>query len=543
MHFAFRTALAFALSLSIPATCRAASLKYPATARTNQTDNYHGTVVEDPFRWLEDDNSAATKAWVEEENRVTFGYLDKIKDRSTIRARLKQVWDYERFGVPSKHGSRYFFSKNNGLQNQSVLFVAESLDAEPRVLLDPNALSTDGTVALTTLAITEDGNLMAYGLATSGSDWQEWKVRDVKTAQDLPDVIKWVKFASASWTRDGKGFFYSRYDAPDESTRLTKANYFHKLYYHKLGTPQDQDELIYHRPDQKEWNFGGVVSDDGKYLIIESSQGTSPKRRVFYRKLDQPGAEVVPLLTDFDAAYSFIDNDGPVFWFRTDLDAPRGRIIAIDTTKPERANWREIIPQAAETMTTCGTVNDQFIVSYLKDAHSQVKGFDLQGKLVREVALPGIGSAGGFGGQRSDRETFYSYMGYTVPGTIYRYDATTGQSTVFRAPKVDFDAAKFETRQVFYRSKDGTQVPMFLVHKKGLKLNGRNPVYLYGYGGFNISLTPSFSPRSSCGWRWAGSTPCPTCAAAASTDANGISRGPRPENKTSSTISLRRRSG
>ena len=471
-----------------------ATLQYPVTPRTNHTDTYHGVAVSDPYRWLEDDNAAPTKAWVEEQNKVTFGYLREIKEGAAIRARLKQVWDYERYGVPTRRGGRYFFSRNDGLQNQSVLYVAESLEAEPRVLLDPNQLSPDGTVALTSFAISDDGDRMAYGLSVSGSDWQEWRVREVKTGRDQPDVVKWVKFSGASWSKDGKGFFYSRYDAPDESTRLTKANYFHKLYYHRLGTPQVQDELIYHRPDQKEWNFAGTVTDDGQYLVIESSQGTSPKRRVFYRELAKPGSEARPLLTEFDAAYKFIDNDGPLFWFQTDLDAPRGRVIGIDVTKPERQDWREVIPQAAETLTRCSTINNQLVASYLKDARSQVKIFDLAGRFVREVDLPGIGSAAGFAGKRTDQETFYSFTGFTVPGTIYRYDPVAGRSTVFRQPKVDFDPNVYETKQVFYRSKDGTQVPMFVTHKKNLPLNGRHPTYLYGYGGFNISLTPNFSP-------------------------------------------------
>ena len=468
-------------------------LKYPVTAKATQVDVYHGVAVADPYRWLEDDNSPQTKAWVEAENKVTFAWLESIPQRPTIKARLTKLWNYERYGVPFKQGGRYFISRNDGLQNQSVLYTLTSLEATPVVLLDPNKLSTDGTVALGGYAISDDGNLMAYGLSASGSDWQEWKVRDVRTGQDLPDLVKWVKFSGASWTKDGKGFFYSRYDEPTEATKLTKANYFHKLYYHRLGAPQSDDQLVYHRPDQKEWNFHGHATDDGRYLVISSSQGTDPKRRVFYQDLQKADAPVVPLLADFDAAYDFIDNDGPVFWFRTDLNAPRGRIIAIDITKPERANWKEIIPHAPETIVGVNVVADQFIVSYLKDARSQVKMFALHGRPVREVALPGLGSAGGFGGKRSDTETFYSFTSYTVPGVIYRYDPRTGASTVFRQPKVDFDPAAFETKQIFFTSKDGTRVPMFITHRQGLALDGRNPTLLYGYGGFNIPLTPGFS--------------------------------------------------
>ena len=469
------------------------AMKYPVTATTNQVDVYHGVRIADPYRWLEDDNSPETKAWVQAQNAVTFAWLAQIPERAALKQRLTQLWNYERYGVPHKQGGRYFFSRNDGLQNQSVLYTQAALGAPPVVLLDPNQLSADGTVALAGYAISDDGHLMAYGLSASGSDWEEWRVRDVRTQQDLPDVVKWVKFSGASWTKDGAGFYYSRYDEPAEAAKLTKANYFHKLYYHRLGTPQSADRLVYHRPDQKDWGFQGTVTDDGCYLVITSTQGTDPKNRVFVQDLRQPGAPVVPLLTAFDADYSFIDNDGPVFWFRTDLAAPRGRIVAIDITRPARDQWRELIPQTGDTLAGANVVGGQFVVSYLHDAHSQVKLFDLAGKFLREVELPGLGSAGGFGGRRKDEETFYSFTSFTVPGVIYRFDLRTGASTVFRQPRVAFDPARFETRQIFYTSKDGTRVPMFITHRKGLALDGRNPTVLYGYGGFGIPLTPMFS--------------------------------------------------
>ena len=474
-----------------------AAVKYPATTRTNQVDTYHGTVVPDPYRWLEDDHAPATKSWVEDQNKVTFAYLQQIPQRDAIKRRLTKLWNYERFGVPFKEGGRYFISKNDGLQNQGVLYTMASLDGELKLLLDPNKLSTDGTVALSSFAVSDDGNLLAYGLSTAGSDWQEWKVRDVRTGEDLSDRLQWVKFSGASWTKDGRGVFYSRYDEPNEASKLTKANYFHKLYFHRLGTPQSEDRLVYHRPDHKDWGFHGSVTDDGRYLIITVSQGTDPKNRIYYQDLSAPAATVVELLDDFDASYGFIENDGPVFWFLTDLNAPRGRVIAIDVTKPARANWKELIPQAAEKLQTVSVLNDQFTADYLKDAHSQVKVFDLTGRFIRDVQLPGIGTVGGFGGKRTDRETFYVFTSYTTPGTIYRHDLTTGVSTVFRAPKVDdFDPTAYETSQVFYQSKDGTRVPMFITHKKGLKLDGKNPTLLYGYGGFGNSLTPAFSVSS-----------------------------------------------
>jgi prolyl oligopeptidase len=471
-------------------------MTYPPTRTTNQVDTYHGVAVADPYRWLEDDNAPETQAWVVEQNKVTAAFLGRIPTLPAIKERLTKLWNYERYGFPSRHGGRYFFSKNNGLQNQSVLYWQPSLDAVPTMLLDPNTLSPDGTVALSGLSVSEDGQRLAYGLSTAGSDWQEWRVREVATGADLPDVIRWVKFSRASWTKDGKGFFYSRYDEPNEATRLTKVNYFQKLYFHRLGTAQAEDKLIYERPDQKEWGFGGHVTDDGRYLIISVSRGTDPKNCVFYLDLADPQAKVVELLPHFQADFNFIEHDGPVFWFRTDLDAPRGRLIAININHPERANWRELVPQSAATLTGVSVVNHQFFAEYLQDAASAVRVFALDGRPIREVALPGLGSAGGFDGRPGDTETFYSFTSYTVPGRIYRYDATTGTSTVWQEPKVDFQPDRYETKQVFFRSKDGTRVPMFITHLKGLKLDGRNPTVLYGYGGFNISLTPGFSPAN-----------------------------------------------
>ncbi len=466
---------------------------YPRTVKTNLVETLNGLSVADPYRWLEDDNSAATKAWVEAQNKVTFGYLEKLPARQKLKERLTELWNYERYGVPFKEGGRYFYTRNDGLQNQSVLYVAETLEAEPRVLLDPNGLSKDGTVSLSGYTISEDGNLMAYGLSSGGSDWQEWKVRDVRTGKDLADELKWVKFSGASWTKDGKGFYYSRYDAPKEGEQLKGVNYFQKLYYHRIGAKQSEDRLVYERPDQKEWGFGGSVTEDDRYLAIHVWQGTSPKNRFFYQDLQAKGGKVVELLKENDASYDFVGNVGTTFYFQTDLDAPRSRLIAIDITKPARANWQEVIPQGQDTLRSVDFVNNQFIAQYLKDARSVVKVFSREGKPVREVALPGIGTAGGFNGKRGDTETFYFFSSYTVPGTTYRYDLKTGKSTLFREPKVKFNPAEFETKQVFYTSKDGTRVPMFITHKKGLELNGKNPTYLYGYGGFNISLTPSFA--------------------------------------------------
>ena len=477
----------------IAAQNQGGKLAYPETKQVDQVDDYHGTKVADPYRWLENLDSDETRAWVEAQNKLTFAYLKEIPAREQIKQRLTKLWNYERYSIPFKEGGRYFYSKNNGLQNQSVLYTTTSLESEGKVLLDPNTLSSDGTVALTSYRISEDGKLMAYGLAQAGSDWQEWRVRDIETGKDLPDQIKWVKFSGASWTKDGKGFFYSRYDEPKEGIKMSGANYFQKLYYHKVGSSQSEDVLIYERPDQKEWLFNGFVTDDGRYLIINASKGSSDKNNIYYKDLQSKDATVVKLLDEGDANYGVIDNDGPVFWLRTDLDAPRGRIIAIDIRKPERQNWKEILPQAAETLQNVSVVGNMFVASYLKDARTEIKVLTLDGKLVRQVQLPGIGSAGGFGGRRSDKETFYGFTSYTTPTTIYRYDMATGKSSVFRAPKVDFNPADYETKQVFYASKDGTRVPMFITYKKGLKLDGSNPTLLYAYGGFNVSQTPGFS--------------------------------------------------
>lgn len=469
-----------------------AALTYPKVKTVDQVDELHGVKVADPYRWLEDLDSPETAAWVAAQNEVTFRFLGEIPARERIKERMTKLWDFERYGLPFKEGGRYFYSKNDGLQAQSVFYVLDSLDGEPRVLIDPNKLSEDGTVALAGLSISEDGKRMAYGLSTAGSDWVEYRVRDIDTGRDLDDHLKWIKFSGASWTKDGQGFYYSRFDEP-KGDQLKDTNYYQKLWYHKLGTAQVDDKLVYSRPDQKEWGFAGEVTEDGQYLVITITQGTERKNRVYFQDLATGDGQTIELLNDFDAQYGFINNDGPVFWFFTDLDAPRGRVIAIDTRQPERANWKEIIPQAAETLDGVTLVNDTFIAHYLKDAYTQVRMFDLRGQHVRDVALPGVGTAGGFGGKRRDTETFYSYTSFNMPNTIYRYDMPSGASSVYRQPQVDFDPAQYTTQQVFYNSKDGTRIPMFITHKKNIQLDGHNPTMLYGYGGFNASMTPYFS--------------------------------------------------
>ncbi len=479
-------------SMSV-AAAPAPRLSYPEVKKVDQVDDYHGTKVADPYRWLENGSSEETRAWIEAENKVTFDYLNQIPQRKQIRERLTKLWNYERYSVPSMKGGRYFFTRNNGLQNQSVLYTARTLSEEPKVVLDPNTMSKDGTVALSDYDISHDGKVIVYGTAMSGSDWTEWRVREIDTGKDLADHIKWVKFSNAAFTADGKGFYYSRYDEPKAAGMLRDKVQFHKLYYHQLGTPQAQDVLVYDRPDHGDWNIRGFVTDDGKYLIINLNTGTDRKNRVYYKDLTAKKAPVVKLLDEFDASYGFIDNVGPVFYFDTDLDAPNERVIAIDTRKPARANWKAIIAEAKEPISGINLLNNMFVATYLKDARSMVKVYDMKGKPVREVGLPGLGTVSGFGGKRTSTETFYSFNSFTAPSAVYRYDMRTGASTIFRQPKVDFNPADYETRQVFFTSKDGTKVPMFISYKKGLKLDGNNATYLHGYGGFNVSQTPTFS--------------------------------------------------
>ncbi len=464
---------------------------YPPAPKSEQSDDYHGTKVADPYRPLENADSEETKKWIEAENKLTFDFLAQVPERKKINQRLTALWDYEKYGVPYREGGHFFFTKNTGLQNQSVLYSASALPGEPRALLDPNTLSKDGTTALTGTDVSHDGKLLAYGLAMAGSDWQEWKVREIGSGKDREDTIKWVKFSSASWNRDGSGFFYSRYDEP-AADQLKAPNYFHKLYFHRLGTPQAEDKLVYERPDQKEWGFAGEVTEDGNYLIITVWEGTEPKNRIFYKTLTGEDKPVVELLNKRDAEYVFLGNDGPVFWFRTTLEAPRGRIVAIDTAKPESIT--ELVPQSEDKLAEANVVGDRFVANYLKDAHSLVRLFQLTGKPAGEIPLPGLGTASGFTGKRADTETFYSYVSYTEPPTVFRYDLKSGKSAPLFRPKVDFKSADYVTEQVFYQSKDGTRVPMFLTYKKGLEKNGNNPTLLYGYGGFDISLTPGFKP-------------------------------------------------
>ncbi len=484
--------------------------RYPVARVADQVDDYHGTKVADPYRWLEDLDSDETRAWVEAENQVTFGYLESIPERPAIRAHLETLWNFERWGTPSEHGGRYFFSKNDGLQNQSVYYWADKLDAEPKLLLDPNTLSADGTTAVSSMSISDDGKLLAYALADAGSDWNRWKVMEVETGKQRPDLIEWSKFTGVAWNHTNTGFFYGAYDAPKQGDEYEGVNLNQKLFFHQLGDQQAADELVYADPEHPEWQFSGTVSEDGKYLIIDVSVGTDVRNMLYFLPLvaksteaPKPPAEgkpseVVKLLPDLEATYSFLGNQGSKFLLFTNLDAPRGRVIEIDTKTAKssaRANWKELIPQTENTLQSVSYVGGKLIANYLVDAKSRIDVYSRKGKLEKTLDLPEpISTVYGFGGKHDAKQSFYGLMSFTRPYTVYRYDIAKGTSELWKQPKLSFDPERYTTQQVFYTSKDGTKIPMFVVHRKDLTPTGDLPTYLYGYGGFNISLTPRFSP-------------------------------------------------
>jgi prolyl oligopeptidase len=472
-------------------------LRYPAARKVEQTDDYFGTKVSDPYRWMEDD-SAELKTWIDAENEVTQSYLAQVPVRETMQRRLMELINFERYTAPERRGTRYFYSHNSGLQNQNVLYWQEGLEGEPKVLLDPNTFSADGTVAISGISITDDGSLAAYSIADAGSDWMKWHVRNVTTGEDLADVVEWSKFSGAAWKKDGSGFFYARYDQPaadaSDAEALKTANYFHKIYFHQLGTPQSEDELIFHRPDDGELNLGAVVTEDGRYLVIHQSKGTNPNNELAVQDLHDSKKPLLRLIDSPDATYAPINNDGALFWLLTTLDAPNGKVISIDLNHPGREHWKTVIPESMNKLSDISIIDNTFIANYLADAQSRVELVGLDGSPIGQLPLPAIGTVYGFGGLRNDTETFYQFSNFTTPGTTYRLDMKTRQSTLFRQPKLLFDPALYETTQIFTASKDGTRVPMFISHKKGLALDSTAPTLLYAYGGFNISLMPEFSP-------------------------------------------------
>ncbi|MCE4537746.1 prolyl oligopeptidase family serine peptidase [Pelomonas sp. P7] len=490
------TLSALTLAAVFATSAQAQGLAYPATRKVDQTDTYHGTAVADPYRWLEDDNSAETKAWVAAQNEVTDKYLAAMPQRLPTRRIYTELYNFERFGIPFSEGGRYFWSRNDGLQQQNVIYTAKSLQDKPVVALDPNLLSKDGTVALSGLVPSRDGKLLAYGTAGAGSDWQTWKVRDLATGQDLADRLEWVKFSNAAWTADGKGFFYARYDAPKEGEKLTGANYFQKLYYHRLGTAQAEDVLVVENRDDKEWGFGAEVSDDGRLLLINVWKSAGSKNGLLVLPLPKgafAGGKPQPVTLDFDAQYTPVAAVGGKLIVKTDKGAPRGKLVAIDLKHPAPAGWKTLVAEGPDAMTGASAVGGRFLLSYLHDAATLVRVHAPDGKALSEVKLPGVGTASGFGGRWSDKETFFSYTSLTNPAEIYRYDVKTGEASSFKQPKTAFNPDDYETRREFVTSKDGTRFPIFIAAKKGLKLDGSNPTLLYGYGGFDIAITPAYN--------------------------------------------------
>ncbi|HID50606.1 MAG TPA: S9 family peptidase, partial [Anaerolineae bacterium] len=468
------------------------SFTYPVTRQDDVVDDYHGTAVLDPYRWLEDPDSAETCAWVDAQNELTRHFINQLPIRPQLEERLTALWDYPKYSPPVQRNGRFFFQKNDGLQNQAVLYWQDGLDAEPRVLLDPNTLSEDGTIALMNQSYSDDGRLLAYSLSESGSDWQTIHIRDVDSGQDLSDEIHWVKFTAAAWLPGKTGFYYSRYPSPEEMPDAPPSTH-NRVYFHRLGAPQAEDTLVYARPDAPNLGFAPEITDDGRYLILHVWDGTDTRNRIYYRPLDSDG-DFIRLIDVMEAKYHFLGNDGPLFYFETDLAAENGRIIAIPTDQPDRANWQEVVPQSDDVIESSRMVNNQFVVMRLHHASHRLHLYDLDGTPAGEIALPALGSVMALTGKRRHSQMFLQFMSFLYPPAIFRYDFANGALTPLYQPQVDFDPDEYETTQVFYPSKDGTRVPMFLTYKKGLALDGNNPTLLYGYGGFNINLPPQFAP-------------------------------------------------
>jgi prolyl oligopeptidase len=470
-------------------------LTYPPAQRGGQVDEYHGVKVADPYRWMEDVDSPETRAWVEAEAKLTSEYLASIPGRDKIAARLTEIWNYERWTAPEKHGSHWTFAHNDGLQNQSVLFVADDPKGSAKVLLDPNELSKDGTIALKGAGFSNDGRLMAYGLSEAGSDWENWHVRDVETGHDLPDSIQHAKFTTASWLKDGTGFYYEGFDVSAQGESLKAQSQYHTLYFHRLGTPQGEDRMIYRRSDDTDWFVSAAVSDDGRYLIVTVGHGTDVRNALLVQDLSVAGSKLAPVIAEPRASYVPIGNIGSRLYVQTDDDAPHYRVVAIDLAKPARSNWKTIIPDTKDTLNVTTLVGHQLVAQYMKNAHSDVRRYSPDGRLLGTLNLPGLGTSAGFAGHVVDAATYYEYEDYTTPASIYRLDLKSGRTQLWRAPQLKgFDPAAYTTTQIFFTSKDGTRVPMFVTARRSTHLDGRNPTILYGYGGFNISEQPAFSP-------------------------------------------------
>jgi prolyl oligopeptidase len=472
-------------------------MKYPATPTVDQTDDYHGTLVSDPYRWLEDLSSPDTKDWIKAQNRLTQSYLVKIPRKEQIRQRLTELWDFPRAYAPLKVKGRYFQLRNSGLQNQDVLYTMDAVEGEKRILLDPNELSEDGTISLTNWEISPDGNLLAYATNTSGSDWQIWRVREIDTGQDLADIIQWNKFASVAWNPDSSGIYYCGYDRPADSETYEGLNLNQKVLFHRLGTDQSQDQLIYARSDQPEWGFDPIVTNDGKYLILEVSQGTDIRNRFFYRELESSD-EFIELITDLEASYRFIENDGSEFYIHTNYQAPLGQLIAIDIGNPEKSAWNSIIPEGGDSIESIKLINNQFIIIYLHDAFHLLKRFDILGNFLDEISLPMMGSIFSSDrknylfGNRDEDELHFTFSSFIQPPTVFQFSFDDNTCKKIEQPDIKFDFSKYRIDQFFVTSKDCTRIPLFMVQNSEVTKDKKNPLLLYGYGGFNISLTPNF---------------------------------------------------
>ncbi len=473
------------------------TLQYPTTRRENTVDNYFGTKVPAPYRWMEDQNSKEVESWVETENKVTFGYLEKIPIRDWINKKITKVWNYEKVGVPSRYAGVLFYSKNSGLQNQSPVYMQRSPSSAATMVLDPNKLSPDGSIALLSYQASPDAKYLCYGLSQGGADWEELHVRELTTSRDLPDTLHWVKFSGTSWTNDNQGFFYSRFPAPTGEALMSEAN-GQQLYYHKLGTPQTEDKKFYDMKDYPGWFVGAGVSEDGRYLIVSLNKGTDPKNKVSYVDLKNPmhpdlSSPITPLFGQNDAEYYPLGNVGTKVILQTSLDAPNRRIVSFDISSPDPKSWTTVVPETNHVIEQALVAGGKIAVQYLVDAKSEVDLYSFEGKKEQQLKLPGVGTVAGLSGRNDTPELFYAFTSFLYPSTVFHYDMKTGKSQSFQPPHVDFDPSKYETVQVFYNSKDGTKIPMFITMKKGTKPDGQNPTLLYAYGGFNINITPSFS--------------------------------------------------
>jgi len=473
----------------------AATFHYPLAPKGNQVDTYHGVKIADPYRQLEDADSPATEKWVKEENELTFSYLHKLPGRDAIRKHLTELWNYEKFSDLHEAGGHYFYRHNTGLQNQSVVFVEDSLAGPARELIDPNTYRKDGTAALNGESISWNGKLFGYGVAQAGSDWTDWHVREVATGKDLPDLIHWTKSTMPAWTADDRGFYYSRFPEPPPDKILTVAALNQKVYFHKLGESQSADKLVYERPDHPSWGLDSILLEGSHYLFFYIYPGVEGTNLLSYQDLSTVNPHTVDLITTPQYSYVPIAAVGSLVYVQTNDNAPRGRVIAMDLDRPQRANWREIVPQREETLQGVQMADNKLLLDYMKDAHSVARLVTLEGKPISEITMPGIGTANWSAARLHDKEMFYRFESFTVPPSTYRLDLETDKSTLVWQSKVAFDPARYETKQVFYHSKDGTRVPMFLSYRKGLKLDGENPTLLYGYGGFDIAENPAFRPR------------------------------------------------